>query len=299
MSIKYSSQMWKFGLTRPELAVALAIADYADNDGRCFPGYLTLAKKIGMGERQLRRVIGRLKARGVLSASSGVGRGNKKIFQLNMVVEKPYFHSDEKVLGTTSFSHDKAVELPPFRKPENEPKGGNFVQEKGAISSNPPTPPYMDNRIESSDINTPLSADADAVKSVISDYAFLMEYHRKRIETITDAPTQGKKIKELLKTFSVSDCVGCYDFEVLQLEVNGGWRNMVSWSTVLQFISEWKFSGSPNKWKKGGSNGAYQVNFKQVDAGTRNAERVTATNTIIDELRRQGAEEQALSGQSD
>lgn len=68
MSIKLMSQVWEKELNHSEQAILLAMADFADDDGRnCYPSYKRLAWKTGYSERQVARIIKGLCAQGILS----------------------------------------------------------------------------------------------------------------------------------------------------------------------------------------------------------------------------------------
>lgn len=56
------------------LLVLLALADFADDDGYCFPAVPTIAKKVRLGERQTRNVIRQLLGDGVITVDRGGGR---------------------------------------------------------------------------------------------------------------------------------------------------------------------------------------------------------------------------------
>jgi hypothetical protein len=55
MAVKWMSYIWeeRTDLKGSELYCAIAIADHADADGRCFPGIGEIAKKMRLKERQV------------------------------------------------------------------------------------------------------------------------------------------------------------------------------------------------------------------------------------------------------
>ena len=86
-----------------------------------------------------------------------------------------------------------------------------------------------------------------AAYELVTDHSRLMKHHADRIGQITDGGSQGQAIKSILEKFSEPDALACYDFQVKELAVNGGWRSSpVSWRTVLTFIAEWVAMGRPN-----------------------------------------------------
>ncbi|GAH09502.1 unnamed protein product, partial [marine sediment metagenome] len=61
-----------------EKFVLLAFADHADHDGlNVYPSYERVALKTGYSERQVKRIVARLKKRGALIVDGKVGRRNK------------------------------------------------------------------------------------------------------------------------------------------------------------------------------------------------------------------------------
>ncbi len=82
-------------------------------------------------------------------------------------------------------------------------------------------------------------------QNVLSNHVVLMEYHSKRLGAITDGAGQGKAVKTILAQFSVDDAKGCYEYQMTEMQLQGGWRSSVSWKTVLPFIAEWVKAGRP------------------------------------------------------
>jgi hypothetical protein len=67
MSVRQTAAVWALRLPHNEAWVLMALADHADDDGkRVYPSMGYLAWKTGYGERQVRRIMGRLKERGVI-----------------------------------------------------------------------------------------------------------------------------------------------------------------------------------------------------------------------------------------
>lgn len=67
MSVKVMAQVWELDLPQNEKFVLLAFADFADDDGRCYPSVRRVAWKTGYDERQIKRLIGRLRERGLMN----------------------------------------------------------------------------------------------------------------------------------------------------------------------------------------------------------------------------------------
>ncbi|ARC36636.1 helix-turn-helix domain-containing protein [Paracoccus yeei] len=85
MSVYCSSLAWRHGpADRNDLLVLLAIADFADDDGYCWPSIKSLAKKARMTERGVQKIVRRLEAQGLVSILTGTGRRNCNEYTLNL-----------------------------------------------------------------------------------------------------------------------------------------------------------------------------------------------------------------------
>jgi hypothetical protein len=73
MSVSVMADVWRLDLPPMEKLVLLALADWANDEGRCWPSATTLASKTGEGERTVRRAIQSLIAKGVLSQNQRAG----------------------------------------------------------------------------------------------------------------------------------------------------------------------------------------------------------------------------------
>lgn len=75
MSILISSKVWKNGPEKQaQLLVMLALADFANDEGICWPSMETLARKVRMTERGTRKIVAKLKADGWIAVKTGGGR---------------------------------------------------------------------------------------------------------------------------------------------------------------------------------------------------------------------------------
>jgi len=85
MSIKIMSMVWDSGvLDGSELLAMLALADYANDEGYCYPGYAAIAKKIRVSERQAMRIVKALVDDCFLAiAQPGDGRGINNLFRID------------------------------------------------------------------------------------------------------------------------------------------------------------------------------------------------------------------------
>ena len=65
MSIKIMSEVWDTAdVDGAPLLVLLALADYANENGICWPAVATLARKTRVSERHVRRILGALERSG-------------------------------------------------------------------------------------------------------------------------------------------------------------------------------------------------------------------------------------------
>lgn len=78
MSIKAMTEVWENSKTKGnELLLMLALADYANEDGVCFPGMATLAKKTRQSSRTVIRMVDKLTNGGEVATLRRRVKGNK------------------------------------------------------------------------------------------------------------------------------------------------------------------------------------------------------------------------------
>ena len=78
------SQVWKHSKhAGGSLLVLLALADFANDEGICYPSQKTLAKKSRLSGRQVRRTVGEIVGSGELAiVRAGRGRGLKTVYRV-------------------------------------------------------------------------------------------------------------------------------------------------------------------------------------------------------------------------
>lgn len=77
------SRVWdEADLSGGHLLVALALADFADDAGKCWPAISTLAKKARLSDRQVRRVLADMEKQGLLTRTERAGHSS--IFRLTI-----------------------------------------------------------------------------------------------------------------------------------------------------------------------------------------------------------------------
>jgi len=77
MSIKVMSQVWQGypGDSSPELLILLALADWCDDEGRCFPSIAAIGRKCRIGTRQAQRHVHRMIDVGMVAVTENVHGG--------------------------------------------------------------------------------------------------------------------------------------------------------------------------------------------------------------------------------
>jgi hypothetical protein len=84
MSIAIMSAVWANGPEdKAELLVLLALADFADDRGVCWPSMASVGRKARMSERNARRVIRSLEDAGYLTTDEGGGRHGCSQYRIN------------------------------------------------------------------------------------------------------------------------------------------------------------------------------------------------------------------------
>jgi hypothetical protein len=84
MSIRVMTSVWDDARTQAhsELLVLLALADWANDEGHCWPTISALATKARLSERAVQQILGRLAATGRIRRIQGGGRGRANQYQV-------------------------------------------------------------------------------------------------------------------------------------------------------------------------------------------------------------------------
>ena len=96
MSVHHRSAAWRYGdKSNPrDFLALLALCDWANDEGICWPGIATLAERIGVEEKQARRITKKLIDQGyvtIIKKGGGKladGRGIPNLFQITIPPEK-------------------------------------------------------------------------------------------------------------------------------------------------------------------------------------------------------------------
>ena len=111
MSIKIMSQVWETGPSdRSELLVMLALADFSNDTGECWPSMKSIAAKARMTERGAQKILARLEAAGRVSITKGGGRHGCNIYRIEAKnpereCRNPEQHSPNTSAETTNTVH--------------------------------------------------------------------------------------------------------------------------------------------------------------------------------------------------
>lgn len=86
MSVRVLSKVWDgYPGGGTELLALLALADWSDDEGRCFPSIKSIAKKVRLKERQVQRTVNKLISNGfviILSNKFGGAPGSSRRYQI-------------------------------------------------------------------------------------------------------------------------------------------------------------------------------------------------------------------------
>lgn len=85
MSIALMAEVWKSPCRDAStVLLLLAMADYANEDGECWPSITNLGDKARLSERQCRYLLRRLETVGVIERLEGNGRNHTNAYQINL-----------------------------------------------------------------------------------------------------------------------------------------------------------------------------------------------------------------------
>ena len=85
MSIRIMAQVFDAGPTdKSERLVMLALADFCNDEGECWPAVASIARKAAMTERGARKILRRLEESGWLKTDVGNGRGGCSQYRISL-----------------------------------------------------------------------------------------------------------------------------------------------------------------------------------------------------------------------
>ena len=145
MSIKIQTQVWELDLGHTDLMILLAMADHANDFGRCYPSVRYLAWKTSYSERQVQRTIKRLsidKPDGVgkilvpiAYQNGGRGRATEYMIDTTKGDTKAPFKTDKRVTSTTQKGDIQSIK-------------GDIQSVKGDIATSPQSSGTINNHQE-------------------------------------------------------------------------------------------------------------------------------------------------------
>jgi hypothetical protein len=150
MSVKVMSKVWEWSKAEgAELLVMLALADFCNDEGECYPGIKRIAFKARMSERSVQRIIAKLESIGEIVKDSGAGLrvqgshgglGCTNKYRLVVTSDKlaPVILSPPSsegcqtgsVRGDTAMTPKPSVETSAYKNPPT-PQGGNGLFKDG------------------------------------------------------------------------------------------------------------------------------------------------------------------------
>lgn len=112
MSIRIMSAIFEStDLAPTERLIMLALADHADDNGRCYPSISRLCQRTGLKDRAIQSNIKKLAAQGYLTLFPGGGRGNANLFIVHPNPAPNAGYQDDKPRTTNTVSDDKTPHL--------------------------------------------------------------------------------------------------------------------------------------------------------------------------------------------
>lgn len=135
MSIKVMSAVWEIeGIDSSECLVMMALADHADDSGRCYPSIARLAKRTKLSDRGVQKVITRLIEKGYVTVSPSAGQGGANLYTVTATPEprSPLNDVHPRTTGTTPPNHVRKTPEPRSPKPSRtiiEPSESNGARD--------------------------------------------------------------------------------------------------------------------------------------------------------------------------
>lgn len=132
MSVRQINMAWACEAVSdgPELLVLLALANFANDEGVCWPSMAELGSRARMSERSARRYIRRLEEKGLLecpSTKGGKGRSNRYRLVLNTRTSVSEFEDDKG-------GHQRPGNTPSNPDTHNRPSVSGFAQTQTPVS---------------------------------------------------------------------------------------------------------------------------------------------------------------------
>lgn len=112
MSIKLLSAVWDYDVTGNTRAVLQVLCDYANDSGVCWPSNDAIAYKVGISNRQVRRIIADLKDQGVVELVEQGGKGPRNTNRVVVNLDALDLKDPEKWKDDTDDDKGDKVDIP-------------------------------------------------------------------------------------------------------------------------------------------------------------------------------------------
>lgn len=116
MSIKVMSAVWELDLPPGEKLVLLALADFANDAGECWPSMEGIARKSSMTERGVRKIVRKLEDAGLVQTNVGGGRFGCSVYYLKPGTSFPPEHRSPR--NVSAETRNVSAQNPEPRSPE-------------------------------------------------------------------------------------------------------------------------------------------------------------------------------------
>lgn len=139
MAIRIISQVWETGPAgQSECFVLLALADYANDEGECWPSIEGIARKCRLSERGVRKILRRLEEDGWITTEVGGGRHGCNKYIVNPEPRSPL--STVSPRNGSAENPDAECRKPGTTFPPEPRSPGTGVQKTRNLSAENPEP---------------------------------------------------------------------------------------------------------------------------------------------------------------
>jgi hypothetical protein len=122
MSIRIMTQVWESAPYRGNtMMVLLALADWSDDEGSCWPNLESLARKARQSVRSVQYAIKTLRSDGILRAELNQGKGQRNNFFINTQILQVSKTRNTRPRNTQSTATKHANEAIAIRKNRHRP----------------------------------------------------------------------------------------------------------------------------------------------------------------------------------
>lgn len=119
MSITLMAQAWANGPDdRSELLVLLALADFANDKGECWPSMITIGDKARMSDRGARKVVRKLEEQGYIRCIKNGGRGGSNHYIVCPIINPE--HSSAPAINPEQSDTKPGTPVPQTRNPGSD-----------------------------------------------------------------------------------------------------------------------------------------------------------------------------------